>query len=89
MYTCSQVYSGKNFFSSLCFLLSPCEVVGTLDSEHSWGSWASSSEPGELTDLGEPNLPPKADGVTVVSVHLYRREAASVSLTVRTEALLR
>lgn len=71
-----------------CLLLSPCEVVGTLGSEHSWGSWASSSEPGELAGLGEPKLPPIPDRVIVVSVHLYRREVV-VTLAIRTEALLR
>lgn len=63
-------------------------MVGTLGNEHSWDSWASSSEPGELAGFGEPKLPPIPDRVIAVSVHLYRREVV-VTLAVRIEALLR
>lgn len=50
MCVCSQLNLGKTFFSPLCLLLSLCEVAGTLG-----------GEPGELTGLGEPELPLEPD----------------------------
>lgn len=56
------------FFSPLCLLLSLCEVAGTLG-----------GEPGELTGLGEPELPLEPDK-SYSGGHVFMQERGTGTL---------